>query len=382
LRQPLHALGLFVAQLNGKVETAEGTAILARINAAVIAMNELFNALLDISKLDAEVVKPSLTRFPIQTLFRRLETTFAGAAREKELLLRVVPSTACVLSDFILLERVMINLASNAVRYTDCGGVVIGARRRGDSMRLEVWDSGCGILKDQLQDIFAEFYQVPSPHGDRRGGLGLGLSIVARLCSLLGHRIEVTSVPGKGSRFAVLVPLASAQVPLLEPEAMVLAIDEPCRGKQVVVIDDDTMVLEGMRGLLLSWGCHVVVAANDDAALAALAELHKSPDLVISDYRLPAGGTGFEAIAKLRSACGTTIPAFLISGDTAPERLREAAASGFHLLHKPLQPNVLRAMVSQFLKNDASVHHDAKVQMQVSQPNSQPSGDSSPAPSL
>ena len=361
LRQPLHALGLFVAQLNGKVEPVEGTEILARINAAVDAMNELFDALLDISKLDAEVVEPSLTKFPVQTLFRRLETTFAEAAREKELLLRVVPSGAWICSDFILLERIMMNLASNAVRYTDCGGVVIGARRHGERLRLEIWDSGCGISKDQLQSIFAEFYQIGSPQGNSRGGLGLGLSIVERLCSLLDHRIEVTSVPGRGARFAVLVPLASAQVAFLEPEVKRPALDEPCRGKQVVVIDDDAMVLEGMRSLLLSWGCHVVVAGNDRAALAAMAELHKLPDLIISDYRLPAGRTGFEAIAQLRGAFGATIPAFLISGDTAPERLREAAASGFHLLHKPVQPNALRAMVSQFLKDDASVSPDVKM---------------------
>jgi len=363
LRQPLHALGLFVAQLEGKVESAEGAEILVRINAAVDAMNELFNALLDISKLDAEVIKPSLTKFPIQTLLRRLETTFAESAREKELLLRVVPSTAWVCSDFILLERIMMNLASNAVRCTDCGGVVIGARRRGDTLRLEIWDSGSGIPDSQLQNIFAEFYQIAGPQGDRRGGLGLGLSIVQRLCSLLDHRIEVTSIPGKGSRFAILVPLASADVAFIEPKARAPIIDEPCRGKQVVVIDNDALVLEGMRWLLASWGCHVVTAPDDRAALTAVAKLGRLPDLIISDYRLSEGSTGFEAVAQLRSALGTAIPAFLISGDTAPERLHEAAASGFQLLHKPVQPNALRAIVSHFLKNDANVSCDAEMKI-------------------
>jgi signal transduction histidine kinase/DNA-binding NarL/FixJ family response regulator len=379
LRQPLHALGLFVAQLDGKVGTAEGREVLARINSAVLAMDDLFNALLDVSKLDAEVLKPNLRRFPIQTLFRRLETTFAGAAREKELLLRVVPSTAWVSSDFILLERIMMNLASNAVRYTDCGGIVIGARRRGSTVRLEVWDSGSGIPNDQLQNIFAEFYQIGGPQTDRGGGLGLGLAIVERLCSLLGHRIEVTSTPGRGSRFAVSVPLAPADVAFLEPAAPVPAIDEPCRGKQVLVIDDDAMVLAGMRGLLVSWGCHVATAGNDQAALAALAG-HKPPDLIISDYRLPAGKTGFEAIARLREAFGMAIPAFLISGDTAPERLREAAASGFHLLHKPVPPNALRAMVSQLLREDTGTRREIEGQMQISRPDPRPSADSSPAP--
>jgi CheY-like chemotaxis protein len=209
-----------------------------------------------------------------------------------------------------------------------------------------------------LQNIFAEFYQVANPQGDRHDGLGLGLSIVQRLCDLLGHRIEVTSVPGKGSRFAISVPLAAPEVASVAPAAGMPIFHEPCRGKQVVVIDDDAMVLNGMRGLLASWGCDVVVAGNAPAALAAVHGLDRLPDLVISDYRLPAGRTGFEAIAHIRGACGAEIPAFLISGDTAPERLREAAASGFHLLHKPVQPNALRAMVSQLLKTKANATAD------------------------
>jgi signal transduction histidine kinase len=353
LRQPLHALGLFVAQLRANVESAEQTRIISRIDAAITAMNELFNALLDISKLDAEVLKPTLTRFPIELLFKRLETTFADAAREKGVRLRVVPSSAWVRSDFILLERIMLNLASNAVRYTDRGGIVIGARRSGSLLRLELWDSGPGIPEGQRRNIFAEFYQLANPKGDHHGGLGLGLAIVDRLCSLLDHRIELSSVVGKGSRFAILVPLAAAQPGLRQPEAPVPIIADSCHGKLIVVIDDDPMVLDGMRGLLANWGCRVVTADNDHTALARLAVHNRDPDLVISDYRLAAGRTGFEAIAAIRAACRTTVPAFLISGDTAPERLREATASGYRLLHKPVQPMALRAMVSRLL-SDAS----------------------------
>jgi signal transduction histidine kinase len=351
LRQPLHALGLFVAQLRAHAVPVEHRPIIERIDAAVTAMNELFGALLDISKLDADVLKPNLAAFPIQKLFHRLETTFVEAARGKDLWLRAVSSSAWVRSDFILLERILLNLCSNAVRYTDNGGVVLGARRRGDMLRLELWDSGHGIPPDQLRNIFSEFYQIAGPELND-GGLGLGLAIVERLCGLLDHRIEVTSTPGKGSRFSILVPLAEPHLQFVQPVAPIQLIEDPCAGKLVVVIDDDAMVLEGMCGLLASWGCRVVTADSGHAALVALAELHKLPDLIISDYRLPAGRTGFEAIAQLRSAFGATIPAFLISGDTAPERLREAVASGFHLLHKPVQPNALRAMVSQFLRND------------------------------
>jgi signal transduction histidine kinase/CheY-like chemotaxis protein len=354
LRQPLHALGLFVAQLHSNVDSTERSRIIGRIDAAVTAMNELFNALLDISKLDADVLKPNLTRFPIEHLFTRLETTFADAAREKALRLRVVPSEAWVYSDVILLERIMLNLASNAVRYTAQGGVVVGARRRGNMLRLEVWDSGPGIPEDQRGNIFVEFYQLASAHGGHHSGLGLGLAIVERLCSLLGHRIEMTSVVGKGSRFAILVPLTTARAELVEPPAPIQAIDDPCKGKLAVVIDDDPMVLDGMRGLLTSWGCQAVTADCDQAALAGLAEHAREPDLIISDYRLQAGQTGIEAIERLRRAYGAAIPAFLVSGDTAPERLREAIASGYHFLHKPMQPMALRAMLIRIFKRSGA----------------------------
>jgi signal transduction histidine kinase/CheY-like chemotaxis protein len=349
LRQPLHALGLFVAQLRAHAVPVEHTRIIDRIDAAVAAMNELFGALLDISRLDAEVLKPNLTAFPIQKLFARLGTTFAEAAREKDLWLRAVPCSACVRSDFILLERILLNLTSNAVRYTDSGGVVLGARRRGSTLRVDVWDSGTGIPQDQLRNVFAEFYQV---EGVQRNdsGLGLGLAIVERLCGLLDHRIEVASTPGKGSRFSVLVPLAEPEPQSVAPVAPVQLIEDPCAGKLVVVIDDDATVLEAMRGLLVGWGCRVVVADSGHTALARLEGAAEAPDLIISDYRLSAGRTGFEAIARLRSVFRTDTPAFLVSGNTAPERLREAAASGFHLLHKPVRPNALRAMVSQFLR--------------------------------
>jgi len=355
LRQPLHALGLFVAQLHSNADSAERFKIIARIDAAVSAMNELFNALLDISKLDADVFKPNLTRFPIEHLFTRLETTFADAAREKGLSLRVVPCGAWVYSDFILLERILLNLTSNAIRYTVRGGVVVGARRRGGMLHLEVWDSGSGIPEDQRANIFVEFYQLGSEQGGNHKGLGLGLAIVERLCTLLGHRIEMSSVVGRGSRFAVLVPLTTAQAELPEPSATIQTIDDPCRGKLVVVIDDDPAVLDGMLGLLTSWGCRIVIADSDRVALANITELGEKPDLIISDYRLRVDQTGIEVIAKLRSFFGAEIPAFLISGDTAPERLRDAVASGYQLLHKPVPPMVLRAMLVRILRNIGTV---------------------------
>lgn len=345
LRQPLHALGLFVDRLHGRVKAAERSRIVEQIDAAVAAMDELFNELLDISKLDAGVLTPTISDFPIAHLLKRTESTFAATARKKGLSLQIVPNSAWVRSDSILLERILLNLVSNAVRYTASGGIVVGCRRRGGQLRIEVWDSGPGIPREQHQNIFAEFHQLGGLQHERRSGLGLGLAIVDRLCRLLDHQIELTSVLGNGSRFSVIVPLVAAQASTAEPKALVHAALGSISGKLVVVIDDDALVLDSMGGLLRSWGCDVVTAASAHVALAGLAERDRTPDLIISDYRLSGCQNGIEAIEKLREAFNLSIPAFLISGDTAPERLREALASGYHLLHKPVRPRALRAML-------------------------------------
>ena len=218
LRQPLHALNLFLGQRRSETDQVERSRLDAQIDTAVAAMNELFNSLLDISKLDAGVLAPSTSEFPVDYLLKRIETTFVATARENGLRLRVVSSRAWVRSDFILLERILLNLVSNAVRYTERGGVVIGCRHRNGRLRIDVCDSGIGIPEDQRRNIFGEFYQLDSGEKDRRGGLGLGLAIVDRLCGLLDHPFELTSIVGRGSRFSVSVPSASAgtaQVPLV-----------------------------------------------------------------------------------------------------------------------------------------------------------------------
>jgi signal transduction histidine kinase len=350
LRQPLHALNLFLDQRRCETDQVERSRLDVQIDAAVAAMNELFNSLLDISKLDAGVLAPSTTEFPVDYLLKRIETTFGAAARENGLRLRVVSSREWVRSDFILLERILLNLVSNAVRYTERGGVVVGCRHRNGRLRIDVCDSGIGIPEDQRQNIFGEFYQLDGGGNNRRGGLGLGLAIVDRLCGVLDHPIELASSVGRGSRFSVLVPsvpAGTAEAPVDEPRALV----DSERGKLVMVIDDDELVRDGTRGLLKSWGCLVATAESENAAMAKLAEHGRWPDLIISDYHLAHGKVGFELIDRLRRACGAQIPAFLISGDTAPERLREASASGYYLLHKPVLPITLRSLVSQLLKN-------------------------------
>jgi signal transduction histidine kinase/CheY-like chemotaxis protein len=350
LRQPLHALGLFVAQLRGRVKAAERNRIVERIDASVAAMNELFNELLDIAKLDAGVLAPNRAEFPIAHLLQRIETNFAGPARDKALKLRVRPSAAWICSDPILLERILLNLVSNAVRYTSRGGVLVGCRRRAGMLRIEVFDSAPGIPADQQLEVFGEFYQLAGFERDRHGGLGLGLAIVDRLCRLLDHPIELTSVVGRGSRFALSVPTVAARTRIVAPVPSI--VPDVLSGKLIVVVDDDVLVLEGMGGLLRAWGCNVVTASSEGAAAVGLAK--RRPDLIICDYRLANGVTGFDVIVRLRRSCGAAVPAFLVSGDTAPERLREAGASGFHLLHKPVQPAALRAMLGRLLKKDAA----------------------------
>jgi len=346
LRQPLHALGLFVAQLHGQMRANERRRIVARIDTALSAMNELFNALLDISKLDAGVLTPSITEFPVAKLLDRVETTFTGAAREKGLSLRVISSSAWVRSDFILLERIVFNLVSNAVRYTSSGGMVVGCRNRDVNLRIEVWDTGPGVPQDQQQNIFGEFYRLGAPGA----GLGLGLAIVDRLCRLLDHSVRLTSILGKGSCFSITVPRVAARPEIGESPAPAHPLMDASDRNLVVVIDDDPLVLEGMCGLIRSWGYHLLVAGTDDEALAGIVDRDRPPALIVSDYHLSGGKTGIEVIEGLRRTLSAEIPAFLVSGDTSPELLRQARASGYHLLHKPVDPMTLRAMVSYVLR--------------------------------
>jgi signal transduction histidine kinase/CheY-like chemotaxis protein len=349
LRQPLQALGMFVAQLNERMRAAERRQIVQRIETALAAMNELFTALLDISKLDAGVLKPQITEFPVNRLLNQVETTFAGVAREKGLSLRIIPSRCWIRSDFILLQRIICNLVSNAARYTNRGGIVVGCRLRGATLNIEVWDTGIGIPADQHQSIFDEFYRLGELDKDRRGGLGLGLAIVHRLCGLLDHPVSLTSKVGKGSRFVVAVPCAPAGAVIEAPKAAIRpAAFGASQIKTVWIIDDDPLVRDGMGSLLKSWGCRVVVLGADrDFGSADVG--NQTPDLIVSDYHLAAGKTGVEVAGRLRAMYGAKIPVFLMSGDTSPELLRAVRASGYHLLHKPVEPMELRGLLSHAL---------------------------------
>jgi signal transduction histidine kinase/CheY-like chemotaxis protein len=350
LRQPLHALRLFVAQLRERPDDTQQNRIIEQIDTAVDSMNELFNNLLDISKLDSGVLVPNIFEFPIASVFRKIKNTFVGVAREKRLSFRIISSDAWVRSDPILLERILLNLVSNAVRYTREGGVVLGCRKRGERLHIEIWDTGPGIPENERQRIFGEFYRLPDRQRDDHTGLGLGLAIVQRLCGLLHHSVELSSVVDKGSVFRVIVPRVSAQADRAEPMEAGYGDVSMFSGKFVVVIDDDGLVLDSMGGLLRTWGCDVVESTSDELVLTTLAEYDRPPDLIICDYRLSRGRTGIQAITRLREALNVFIPAIIISGDTDPEQLRQVRASGYPVLHKPVSPRALRAMLIHIFK--------------------------------
>jgi signal transduction histidine kinase/ActR/RegA family two-component response regulator len=344
LRQPMHALGLFVTQLKERSGNSDTLPLIERVESAVTALQGLLDALLDVSRLDAGVVTPNIADFSANSLLERIETAFAAEADAKELRFRVRRSRCTLRSDPVLLERILINLVANALRYTTTGGILVGCRSRGEHVRIEVWDTGIGVDPEHQQAIFQEFFQVVNPERDRTKGLGLGLSIAARLARLLGGRIEVKSRPGRGSVFAVEVQRGvAARVASVIP--VHIPINNPLQGSLIMFIDDDALVREAVVGLLTQWGCEVITADRGEAALESLRARGRLPDAILCDYRLPDDETGNQVIQRLHERAGQAIPAALITGDTDSQRIADAKQSGIPLLHKPVQPARMRALL-------------------------------------
>ncbi|HIV72446.1 MAG TPA: hybrid sensor histidine kinase/response regulator [Candidatus Aquabacterium excrementipullorum] len=351
LRQPIHAQGLFLEVLgSGALKGAQAEA-LDNARATWQASAEMLDTLLDFSRIEAGVVQPQRRLFPLQPLLHKLETELAPQADAKGLLYRARETTAVVDSDPALVALILRNLVSNAVRYTEHGGVLMGCRRRDGHWLVEVWDTGIGIPASQHQAIFQEFHQLGNAERDRRKGLGLGLAIAQGLARALGHELTLASQPGRGSVFRLALPHgdAHAAIPLWDEAAAPIAIHDTALAlTRVLVIDDDETVRDGMRQTLAGWGCVCDVAESIEDALA-LARAH-APDLLISDYRLRDQRTGAEAIALLRAELGTAVPALIVTGDTAPERLREAIDTGVALLHKPVAPALLHRRMAEVLR--------------------------------
>ena len=348
LRQPLHALSLFSATLRELELDTRQREVVEQIYRNIDSLEALFDELLDISKLDAGYIRPSIVDFPIQRVLDALQTRYAPLADEKALSFRLKSSRATVKSDAALLERVLGNLVANAIRYTHSGGVLVGCRRRGQALTIAVWDTGIGIPSEQRERIFEEFFQLGNPERDRRNGLGLGLPIARRIAHLLGSELELHSTLGRGSAFAISVALGDESVIVQPPPPLAISGDA-LAGRCVIVIDDEAAIRQGMHELLSQWGCSSVEAASAEQALELLAARNAVPDLLLADYRLTGGSNGANAVQLLRQHFGSSLPALLITGDTAPERLREAKDSGLHILHKPVRPAQLRALCNYLL---------------------------------
>ena len=349
LRQPLHALGLFVEALQETQLATRERQVITNIRRSVDAMEELFNSLLDISRLDAGIVQPLVATIPLNMVFDRVRFEYAQIARQKRLSLQVMKTSVYVKSDPALLARLIRNLLSNALYYTDQGGVVLGCRRNGKNVRIEVWDTGKGIPADQHAEIFREFVQIGNPERDRRRGLGLGLAIVERLAKLLNHEVGLRSVLGKGSVFSITLPRGTREE--YQPEEFgAESVSFDLAQAFVLVIDDEAVVQEGMAALLRKWDCDVLTAGSGAQMLAKLVTAQRVPDLIVSDYRLEGAEDGIQVIEMLRSEFNADIPALLVTGDTDPDRLREAEVSGLPILHKPLNPARLRTLIVNLLR--------------------------------
>jgi signal transduction histidine kinase len=344
LRQPLHALSLLTALLNELTEDSRVREVGGHIGQSVQSLDRLFGALLDLSKLDAGVVKPDLRELDLAELLGQLSIEYRPKAQEKGLAYEARCEPMWLRADAILLERVVRNLLENAIRFTDSGRVVLEARRAASDAVISVSDTGPGIAKSEQGRVFEEFYQLGNPGRDRSKGLGLGLSIVRRLVDLLGYSIALDSSPGRGTSFTLtLAGAALAARPRTAPQQQAPAMQD-VRGLKVLLVEDDAEAQRAMQMTLQRWGCETLAAASLEEARAALAARGTAVDVILSDFRLANGADGIQAIQALREQFGP-MPAALLTGDISGERLLELRASGLPVLHKPVRADALRELL-------------------------------------
>nr|MBA2721833.1 response regulator [Methylibium sp.] len=351
LRQPLHAMGLFAEALRAKSRgDEEVTHLVNSINSSVDALEGLFSELLDITKIDTGGVDPRPEHFALRDVFQRLKLQYEPTAFEKGLALRFRGGDLPVFGDPVLVDRIVRNLLSNAIRYTEDGGILVSARRRGTQVQVQVWDTGLGIAPAEQSRIFEEFYQVHAHaplQANQSKGLGLGLAIVQRLARLQDAPLALASVPGRGTVFTLTLPLGKPPRPQpLAPAARKPGLGLTLERRDILVVEDEPAVREGLVVLLKGWGATVHAFESVEAVEAWARGEPPAPDLAIVDYRLPNGRTGTEALKSLRTAFGSTLPAILVTGSTMSGHEEEASRDDFHLLIKPVAPNKLRAMIA------------------------------------
>ena len=342
LRQPLQTLRLLHAALEPHHPDGEARTLVAGVGRSLDTMNSILSSLLDVNRLESGNLRPSPGEFSLSEVFESLAADFAASLQEKGLRLRLIRSNLVVRSDRRMLEEMIRNLLSNSVRYTDQGRILLGCRRAGDHVRIEVWDTGVGITEDQLQHIFEEYYQGTAGAG--RGGFGLGLAIVRRLGQILDHKVEVRSVPGRGTRFSVDVPrgLAAAGV---SHATTPLHLRNEAFPFSVLAIEDETSVRAALRRLLKEKGIEATIVATAADALALISEHGLRPDLLLCDYNLRGSPDGVATIDLLRAALGRNVPAVVMTGDTRSQTISSIAAQGVAVLIKPfMAEELLQAM--------------------------------------
>ena len=350
LLQPLNAARLLISTLRERRLPAAEQRLVERTHQALEGAEDLLTDLLDISKLDQAAVKPDIDTYRLDELFAPLASEFQTVAEAAGLSLRARTPDYAISTDLRLLTRILRNFLSNACRYTSQGGVLLGARRRGERLCLEVWDSGRGIAADQLSSIFLEFNQLDVGRAADRKGVGLGLAIVDRIATILGCAVQVRSQPGRGSVFSIEVPL-SRQAPSVSLSAAPhqTVVGNPLPGRRLLVLDNELSILESMAALLGQWGCEVLTATDQTAALSVLQG--RAPELILADFHLDHGVTGCQVVQHLREHFGQPIPAVMITADHSNLCRLQLQALGAPLLNKPVKPGKLRAVLSQLLRS-------------------------------
>jgi signal transduction histidine kinase/CheY-like chemotaxis protein len=344
LRQPLHALGLFAAQLDKTSNDRDRHILHHEIVSSVKALRTMFDGLLDISRIDADTITPNIETFKLNSLFQKIQSEFASAAEVKEIGFKVIPSSVCIKTDKNLFERILRNLVSNAIRYTDSGRVIVGVRRLNGLAKIQVCDTGLGIDDSQQENIFEEFYQVSNPERDREKGVGLGLAIVKRLVTILNHSLSVRSLPGKGSSFSIVVPYGDEKDACSGSEFV--AKEVKLNGMAVLIVDDDAPILAAMRLTLESWGCLVFSAESGEEAEQLLDNEGILPDVLIVDYRLREHEKGSHVIKRLQDYLGEQIDTIMLTGDLEVDISKEIDVSHVTQLHKPIEPLTLNKLLA------------------------------------
>ncbi|ACL59071.1 hybrid sensor histidine kinase/response regulator [Methylobacterium nodulans] len=345
LLQPLNAARLSLSALGDMPVGAEAQAIVGQVERGLQTIEDLIKTLLDISKLDAGLIQPAPRSLNLADVFESVEASFGPLAARKGLRLGVRPGDLWVTSDLLLLQRILQNLVSNGIRYTQAGGVLVAARARGAEVRIDVIDSGSGIPDADRDLIFEEFHRGGRESVDGEIALGLGLSIVRRSAEALGHRLTLASRVGHGSRFTLMLPRARAEAPRpVQP----LALPTSLTGARIAVIENDRAALEALARLFQNWDAHAL-AARDHLSLMRLTGSTWSPDVIIADYHLDGGACGLDTVTWLRTVHGGDIPAVVTTADHSPEVEAHVRAAGCELVHKPIKPGQLRALLAHLL---------------------------------